>query len=180
MPLRSLVDDGLDHPVVAPASPVIFGDSAQIRRSNGLRYRAVSGGGPWVNLSAVHVTVPWARPPAALAHHEGEELLYVLSGVLKLSFEHQTHLLSAGDSAHFDARQPHRLSAAGDRDAEVLLVAHVPHAHRDTVIEPATKSADRARPRNITDRKTNAGQRDFPETAVVICRGLDQLAVEPA
>jgi len=33
------------------------------------------------------------------------------------------HDLEPGDSAHFDSRQPHRLTALGGRDAELILVA---------------------------------------------------------
>jgi hypothetical protein len=32
-------------------------------------------------------------------------------------------VLQPGDAAHFDARTPHRLSAQGGGDAEILLVA---------------------------------------------------------
>ena len=122
-PIRSL----LDHGTHQPASPVVLQSSrASIQRSNGLRYRAVSGGGAMVNLSAAHVTVPRRRRQGALARHDGEELLYLLSGTLNLVFEHEIHTLQPGDSAHFDARVPHRLTAIGDRDAEVLVVAYVP------------------------------------------------------
>jgi quercetin dioxygenase-like cupin family protein len=41
-------------------------------------------------------------------------------------FEDETHVLEPGDAAHFDARIPHRLAAAGKSDAEVLLVASRP------------------------------------------------------
>ena len=92
-PLQSLLDTGTQ----AGASPVVIqGNRAQIQRGNGLRYRAISGGGALVNLSAVHVTVPRRRRQTALARHDGEELLYVLSGTLNLVFEHESHVLSPG------------------------------------------------------------------------------------
>ena len=122
-PLQSLLDSGAQP---GPSPVVIHGNRAQIQRSNGLRYQAISGGGALVNLSAVHVTVPRGRRQTALAQHDGEELLYVLSGSLNLVFDHDSHTLNTGDSAHFDARLPYRLSAAGAADAEVLMVAYVP------------------------------------------------------
>jgi len=64
----------------------------------------------------MQVTVPRARCTSALARHDGEELLYVLSGTLNLIFEDETHTLEAKDSAHFDARIPHRLVALGKDD----------------------------------------------------------------
>lgn len=78
-----------------------------------------------INLSAVQVTVPHQRRTRTFARHNGEELLYVLSGTLNLIFENETHTLEAKDSAHFDARSRHRLVAVGDQDAEVLVVAYV-------------------------------------------------------
>ena len=96
-----------------------------LRRGNGLRYRPISGDGTMVNLSAMQVTVPRERGTKPFARHNGEELLYVLSGTLDLIFENETHTLKAKDSAHFDARIPHRLVAVGNRDAEVLVVAYV-------------------------------------------------------
>lgn len=122
-PIHSLLDSTAHQ----TSSPVVIQSSrASIQRSNGLRYRAVSGGGAMVNLSAVHVTVPRRRRQTALARHDGEELLYVLSGSLNLVFEHEIHTLAPGDSAHFDAQVPHHLTAIGDRDAEVLVVAYAP------------------------------------------------------
>src|SRR5580704_8444325 len=133
-PLQSLLESG----ALQGASPVVIqGNRAQIQRGNGLRYRAVSGGGAMVNLSAVHVTVPRRRRQTALARHDGEELLYVLSGSLNLVFEHEIHTLAPGDSAHFDAQVPHRLTAIGDRDAEVLVVAYAPsHKPEDAAATP--------------------------------------------
>ncbi len=122
LPLHSLLEE---HPNDQGTPVVIHGNRPQIHRGNGLRYRPVSGDGNNVNLSAVQVTVPRNRRTKAFARHNGEELLYVLSGTLNLIFENATHTLEAKDSAHFDARIPHRLMALGDDDAEVLIVAYV-------------------------------------------------------
>jgi quercetin dioxygenase-like cupin family protein len=55
--------------------------------------------------------------------HEGEEWVYVLSGQLRLALSGRFYDLAAGDSAHFDSRLPHRLTALGGTDAELILVA---------------------------------------------------------
>jgi transcriptional regulator with XRE-family HTH domain len=55
--------------------------------------------------------------------HDGEEWIYVISGELALLVGGQTHALSPGDAAHFDARVPHRMVALSGVEAEVLLVA---------------------------------------------------------
>ncbi|HLW71145.1 MAG TPA: XRE family transcriptional regulator [Candidatus Binataceae bacterium] len=178
MPLQSLVDSGVEF---QPSAVTVSGERTQIRRGNGLLYRTVSGGGPGVNLNAVHVTVPNSRRPVPLAHHEGEELLYVLSGALNLSFEHQTHLLKPGDSAHFDARRPHRLAAADNRDAEVLLVAYVPAARREESVTIKSAPAIVSRPRAVGTAKTLARKNlarskkvAAPLGAVAICTALEQ------
>lgn len=161
-PLQSLLDAGTP----AGASPVVIqGNRAQIQRGNGLRYRAISGGGALVNLSAVHVTVPRRRRQTALARHDGEELLYVLSGTLNLVFEHESHVLSPGDAAHFNARMPHRLSAAGTGDAEVLMVAYVPSG------SPADHQ-HRAQPAASRQHSTAAKAPSRGTLAVPICASL--------
>jgi quercetin dioxygenase-like cupin family protein len=53
--------------------------------------------------------------------HHGEEFLYVLKGPLELEYDGVLHELTTGTTAHFDARRPHRMSAASIA-AEVLLV----------------------------------------------------------
>jgi transcriptional regulator with XRE-family HTH domain len=138
--LQSLLDSGS----LQGGSPVVIqGSRAQIRRGNGLRYRAISGGGALVNLNAAHVTVPHRRRQAALSRHDGEELLYVLSGTLNLGFDHESHTLHPGDSAHFDARIPHRLSATGPDDAQVLMVAYVPPGISASLDHPAPPESSR-------------------------------------
>jgi transcriptional regulator with XRE-family HTH domain len=121
-PLHSLLEA---DPTRQKIPIVIHGSQPRIYRANGLRYRPISVDGTKVNLSAMQVTVARKRRTRVFVRHNGEELLYVLSGTLNLIFENETHTLRAKDSAHFDARIPHRLLAVGDRDAEVLIVAYV-------------------------------------------------------
>jgi transcriptional regulator with XRE-family HTH domain len=165
-PLQSLLDSGAQQ---GPSPVVIHGNRAQIQRSNGLRYQALSGGGALVNLSAVHVTVPRGRRKTALAQHDGEELLYVLSGTLNLVFDHDSHTLNPGDAANFDARMPHRLSAAGAGDAEVLMVAYVP-TRRVGDLQGASE------PRKTSRRRLprpNKAPTDGSSPSVSICASLE-------
>jgi len=163
-PIHSL----LDYEPQQTASPVVVQSSrASIQRGNGLRYRAISGGGANVNLSAVHATVPRRRRQTPLAQHDGEELLYVLAGILNLVFEHEVHTLQPGDSAHFDARLPHRLTAVGDHDAEVLVVAYAPTPKpADAAAMLGTQPHRSGRPPQTRDRKA-----DTPPS-VPICAAL--------
>jgi transcriptional regulator with XRE-family HTH domain len=103
--------------------PVVRAGELPLQDGNGLLYAPLSRTGHAVNMQPVRVTVPWNRDGDELYQHDGEEWLYVLSGVLRLTLAGETLLLSPGDAAHFDARAPHRLAAAGCQDAQVLLVA---------------------------------------------------------
>ena len=96
---------------------------AEERTANGLAYVTLSKASRFLNLQPIRVRVPRSRRGEEHYHHEGEEWIYVLSGMLTLSLAGTTYELGTGDAAHFDSRLPHRLMARGGGDAEVLLVA---------------------------------------------------------
>ena len=98
-------------------------DQTRPQQGNGLVYRSLSSAARPVNMQPVRVTVPAERNGTERYQHEGEEWLYVLAGTLQLTLTDDTFTLSPGDAAHFDAREPHRLTAVGDEDAELILVA---------------------------------------------------------
>jgi transcriptional regulator with XRE-family HTH domain len=122
MPLAALLEEA---PAATSSHIVIRAGNSTEHYANGLQYRVVSGEASKGNLHAVHVTIPPKRERADFYRHEGEEWLYVLSGQLRLIFKDGEHLLKPGDSAHFEARTPHRLAAAGPRAAEAVIVSCV-------------------------------------------------------
>jgi transcriptional regulator with XRE-family HTH domain len=93
--------------------------------SNGLIIATCSGYAGSSVIDALRVTVTPERPAPTPARHPGEEWLYVLSGILRLEYDGEIHLLNAGTAAHFNAEVPHRLGAEG-ASAEVLLVTAKP------------------------------------------------------
>lgn len=120
IPLRTLLDgDGN----TMPPCKIIRAAKSPSGIINGMAYRAVSGGGALSGLQAMEIKIPAQRRGDKFYKHEGEEWLYVISGGLRLMVENEQHTLSPGDAAHFDARTPHRIAAAGKNDAVVLLVA---------------------------------------------------------
>jgi quercetin dioxygenase-like cupin family protein len=136
MPLAALL--GELPPATSPLVVIRAGSSSE-HHANGLQYRVVSGNDPNVNLHALHVTIPAQREREDFYSHSGEEWLYVIAGRLRLIFEDVEHLLKPGDSAHFEARTPHRLASSGSRGAEVVIVScALPQ-------EPALPAAKRAR-----------------------------------
>jgi transcriptional regulator with XRE-family HTH domain len=54
--------------------------------------------------------------------HEGWELVHVLSGRLGIRFESEEHLLEAGDSAYFDALEPHAYRGDSDPPASAIVI----------------------------------------------------------
>lgn len=59
-----------------------------------------------------------------LPSHDGEELVYVLSGVITVYSEHYEPLeLREGDSVYFDSRSGHAITSAGPEDARILWVS---------------------------------------------------------
>jgi transcriptional regulator with XRE-family HTH domain len=118
VPIASLLDEP------APSDGVVVsGDRAAERHGNGLVYEVLSPSDAPAAMQAMKVIVPAGRPGDELYEHSGEEWLYVLRGTLRLSLGDSEIEIAAGDAAQFDASTPHRLSAVGDAEAEVLLVA---------------------------------------------------------
>jgi transcriptional regulator with XRE-family HTH domain len=74
-------------------------------------------------LEAFEYDIEPAPEPTDWFAHSGEELIYVLSGVLALEVEGQEAItLRRGDSIHFDATAPHRWIVTGRRSARIVLV----------------------------------------------------------
>lgn len=94
-----------------------------VQRGNELLYSKLSDGNWSFNLRPLRVVVPAEREADVVYRHEGEQWLHVLAGRLGFEIEDERLVLERGDSVHFDAESPHRLSALDGRDAEIILVA---------------------------------------------------------
>ena len=103
---------------------VVRGAKAPVQRGNGLLYANLSEGNLKFNLQPLRVVIPTGRGRGEVYRHEGEQWLYVLSGRLGLKIGDEEELeLGVGDAAHFDADNPHTLTALDGKDAEIILVA---------------------------------------------------------
>ena len=76
-------------------------------------------------LSMHLFTLPIAREPSLVHHHEGEEWVTAISGVAEVRIDGASHVLREGDALHFRAHQRHAYSNLGSSPA-VLLVAGRP------------------------------------------------------
>ena len=101
---------------------VVYAGTLPPQEGNGLSYTPLSSLHA-AGMQPIRVTVSAWREGGEMYRHDGEEWLHVLSGTLRLALAGEVYRLHPGDSAHFDARVPHRLSAESGIDAELILVA---------------------------------------------------------
>jgi transcriptional regulator with XRE-family HTH domain len=114
-------------------APIVVSRPDQPRHSSkGLAIAACSGYPGSSVIDALRLTIDPDRQPPVPVRHAGEEWLYVLSGTLRLEYDGEDHLLTAGSAVHFNAEAPHRLGAE-ESGAEVLLVAAKPIRNLHTV-----------------------------------------------
>ncbi len=110
-------------PDTAADIQVVRAEKGLPQEANGQTYWPLSTGASRFNLQPIRVVVSPGRTEVDRYSHEGEEWLFVLSGGLRVTVGARTEILSAGDSAHFDSRLPHRLDAMNNVDAELIVVA---------------------------------------------------------
>jgi len=55
-------------------------------------------------------------------HHEGEEFIHVIEGILVLYVNHKKHILYPGDSAHFKSNQQHNWVNETNKIVKMLVV----------------------------------------------------------
>jgi len=78
-------------------------------------------------LSAYMAEFPVRKPEEVREHfHEGWELVHVLSGSLTIRFEKEEQVLGSGDSAYFDALEPHAYCGNSDPPAQALVITTRP------------------------------------------------------
>lgn len=61
-----------------------------------------------------------------LSSHEGEEFIYVMDGVVEISYGNTTCRLAAGDSIYYDSVVPHHVHAGDGQQARILAVVYIP------------------------------------------------------
>jgi transcriptional regulator with XRE-family HTH domain len=61
-----------------------------------------------------------------LSSHEGEEFIYVMQGIMEISYGKNTYLLNEGDSIYYDSIVPHHVHAYKGEKAQILAVVYTP------------------------------------------------------
>jgi Predicted transcriptional regulators len=59
--------------------------------------------------------------------HEGEEFIYVLSGIIEINYGKNTYILEEGDSIYYDSIVAHHVHAANGGTARILGIIYTPY-----------------------------------------------------
>jgi transcriptional regulator with XRE-family HTH domain len=142
----SKIERGLANPSIASALTIagalgvtverLFGENPRHEAVDIVRAAQGTAGDPASYLSLVAGLNPGrgmrafvVRPVlknsgrnAVMSHHEGEEILYVLSGEIELKIGKRLEVLRKGDCIHFDSTIPHKLTAMTSERTEALVI----------------------------------------------------------
>jgi transcriptional regulator with XRE-family HTH domain len=110
------------------SDPTVFvrdGEQRPILTSHtGIELAGISGTYGRFYLAGARATVvPGASSGDHFLEHPGEELVYLLEGVLEFVVNHQTYRLQPGDSLHFRTVQQHSWRNPGTENAVALWMA---------------------------------------------------------
>ena len=90
----------------------------------GIDLQGISGPyGQYFVASAIAEVEPGASSGDAPLRHPGEELIFMLSGILEVDVGEQTYRLTSGDSVHFRTDHDHRWRNPSKRVAKAVWMA---------------------------------------------------------
>jgi transcriptional regulator with XRE-family HTH domain len=79
------------------------------------------------SLQAYLAVFPWREPGETRPHfHPGAEFILVLEGTLVVHCQGEDYELRAGDSAYFDASEPHSYRGASRKSARAVVITTPP------------------------------------------------------
>ena len=84
--------------------------------------------GNYPGIDAVLLIIPPASD-APVAHHSGEEWLYILDGSAEVVIGSERIRLDTGDAVHFRSLSAHSVRALGDEPTRALLVSAASRTH---------------------------------------------------
>ncbi len=97
----------------------------------GYTYNSLGSGKANRNIEPFIITLePPTVKPLPPSSHDGEEFLYVVSGMVEVSLDGHADVLEAGDSIQYDARVPHRVTCYGGEPATMVAVVWSPEKAR--------------------------------------------------
>ena len=141
----SKIERGLSNPSIGSALTIaralgvtvdrLFGQNHQDDPVSIVRATGGKAGNPSTYLSLVaghnpdramraFILRPSRKPNRGriMSHHEGEEILFVLSGKIEILIGRRKEVLNTGDCIHFDSTIPHKLTALTSEKASALVI----------------------------------------------------------
>jgi len=102
-------------------------DLPNCQRTSHYAYTTLSPGAQHKHMKAFRVKINAGQKHDGVSYqHEGEELVYVLSGKVEVTVGEHINKLGPGDSLHFNSGIRHLLENVGKKDAELLVVVYAP------------------------------------------------------
>ncbi len=130
--LGTLLDDApVEGPVVFnsdnPSNVIRFSGKDPSAVSSNLDFISMASGKRDRHMEPFLIDVkPRNESSSALAGHEGEEFIYVLSGSVQINYGKSTFELNEGESIYYDSVVPHDIHAKGHVAAKILAVVYAP------------------------------------------------------
>lgn len=90
----------------------------------GYQYEAIASTMKPKKMEPFIITLSPQTSDENLFDHEGEELLYVLSGKVRFLYGDESYSLNRGDSVYFDSSIRHRAECASGKMAKALIVIY--------------------------------------------------------
>ena len=112
-------------PSAAARRTITRRDQGVMVEASGYQYQFICGDLLGAKMKGIisKLTPDDGATPPRLNHHQGEELMYVLDGMVMLHTEfYAPALLETGDSVYLDSRMGHAVVAHGGAPAQVLWV----------------------------------------------------------
>ncbi len=102
--------------------PVALHSSARGYRFEAIAYRYLGR-----HMQPFVLILPTANEsPKELFQHDGEEMLFVLQGTMRLFYGDQGYQVEEGDCVYFDGKVPHYGQTVGEGRAVCLMIRHTP------------------------------------------------------
>lgn len=97
------------------------------KRTENYAYTTLTPGAEHKHLKAFKITVDAQQDHKGVGYqHEGEELVYVLTGEMEIIVGDHVNRLKTGDSLHFNSGVRHKMRNVGRENAELLVVVYSP------------------------------------------------------
>lgn len=128
--LGTFLDDNSESgPVVCrsnDASDTISFSNNAIQSRKHMTYHSLSKSKADRHMEPFIIEVsPLETKDFVLSSHEGEEFIYVLEGIMEISYGKKNYVLEQGDSIYYDSIVPHHVHAYDEKPAKILAVVYL-------------------------------------------------------